>query len=81
VFYSTERLALVEEFPGANAPAYCPRCKQAIASGHPAVKCPGCGVYYHQSNELPCWTYTDVCALCPQSTALDAGYQWSPEAL
>lgn len=81
IFYSTERLASVEEYPGADATAFCPRCKQALRPNHPAVKCPGCSVFYHQSEELPCWTYSEVCALCPQVTALDSGYQWSPEGL
>jgi len=81
VFFSTERLAAVEEFPGADSAAYCPRCKQTIAPRHPAVKCPACGVFYHQSADLPCWTYADLCSLCPQATALDTGYQWTPEEL
>lgn len=81
MYYSTEKPATVEEFPGTGAAAFCPRCRQQIAAHHPAVKCPRCGVFYHQSKELPCWTYAEVCALCPQPTALDAGYQWTPEVL
>ncbi len=83
VFFSTERLAEVEEFPGADSTVYCPRCRQVIPPPprSPVVKCPGCGVFYHQSSDLPCWTYADVCSLCPQATALDTGYQWTPEAL
>ncbi len=80
VYFSTERLAAIEEFAATGPSAYCPRCKQVIAPGL-SVRCPGCGVLYHQSAELPCWTYSDVCALCPQSTDMGAGYQWSPEVL
>ena len=49
-------------------------------AGTPAVQCPACGRWFHQSAELPCWTYSDHC-LCPQPTALDCGYQWTPHGL
>jgi hypothetical protein len=81
MFFSTEVLARVEPYPGAERPASCPRCKQPITAGTPAVRCPGCGVWYHQSEDFPCWTYSETCALCPQLTALDAGYRWTPESL
>jgi hypothetical protein len=80
-FFSTERLACVEPMPAAERPVACPRCTQAIAAGSPAVRCPACGVHYHQdpAARLPCWTYHATCALCPQPTALDGGYRWTPE--
>jgi hypothetical protein len=81
LFFSTERLANVEAFPGIESTAYCPRCKQAIQLGRPSVKCPGCGVFYHQDEELPCWRYSETCALCPQATNMDAGFRWTPEEL
>jgi hypothetical protein len=81
VYFSTEQLARVEPFAPGERAAVCPRCKQAIAAGSPAVCCPQCGVWYHQSDEFPCWTYAPRCVLCPQPTALDAGYRWTPEGL
>jgi hypothetical protein len=81
MFFSTEVLARVEPYPGGERPAICPRCKRRIDTATPAVRCPQCGVWHHQSDELPCWTYSDTCALCSQPTALDAGYRWTPEAL
>ena len=45
-----------------------------------AVRCPQCGIWYHQHDQLPCWTYAPACGFCPQSTALDAGFAWTPEA-
>jgi uncharacterized protein YbaR (Trm112 family) len=81
IYFSTENLARVEPFPGAQNRLFCPRCKQAVETDHPAVRCPQCGVWYHQTDELPCWTYAQHCALCDQSTQLSAGYRWTPEEL
>jgi hypothetical protein len=79
LFFSTERLAVVEPHPVGERALYCPRCKQAIAAGTAAVRCPSCRVWHHQNEELPCWTYASTCALCPQPSALDAGFRWTPE--
>ena len=81
VFFSTERLACVESFAGAERPLTCPRCKDPVESGSKVVRCPQCGVVHHQTDELPCWTYAEHCALCPQPTALDGAYRWTPEGL
>jgi len=80
-FFSTERLARVEIFAETAADGFCPRCKQTIERGTPAVRCPGCGLWHHASNDLPCWTYAPTCAACSQETALDAGFRWTPEEL
>ena len=55
VFFATERLARVETFAGADKRIDCPRCKQEIVAGSLAVRCPapGCGRWFHQSEELP----------------------------
>lgn len=81
LYFSTESLARVEFFAGVRQALYCPRCKQEVKGETEAVKCPQCGVWYHQSEELPCWAYSETCALCPQLTDLDAGYRWTPEGL
>ncbi len=80
-WFSTETPARVEPFPDSIARGVCPRCKQTIAAGSPAVRCPGCHLWHHQSEELPCWTYAPTCAGCAHETALDAGLRWSPEDL
>lgn len=81
-YFSTETLAAVRTFAGAErGGAACPRCKQPLEEGASAVRCPQCGVWHHQTDELPCWTYAEVCALCPQPTALDAQFRWTPEEL
>ncbi|MEK6409094.1 MAG: PHD finger domain-containing protein [Acidobacteriota bacterium] len=81
LYFSTESLARVEELPGSGQTLFCPRCKQGIENASSAVKCPGCGVWHHQTEELNCWTYSEVCALCAQPTDLSAGFQWTPEEL
>ena len=81
VFFSTERLAAIEPCLSSNSPLMCPRCRQELVAGTPAVCCPACGVWHHQADGLECWTYAERCALCAHSTALDTGYQWTPEEL
>jgi hypothetical protein len=77
--FSVEELAAVESFQGAEQAIFCPRCRQEIAPGTAAVRCPCCGVWHHQHDELPCWSYAEHCALCPQVTDLESGYRWIPE--
>lgn len=81
VYFSSEALATVEDFPGSEQPLFCPRCKQEIVRGAKAVRCPQCGVWSHQTDDLPCWNYAPHCALCDQSTELGGSYRWSPEEL
>ena len=81
MFFSSESLAVVVPFPDPGKTTFCPRCKLAIAPGSPAVRCPQCGVWHHQSEELPCWVYSVSCSLCDHPTALDAGYRWVPGEL
>jgi hypothetical protein len=78
VFFSTERLAAVTIHPGDERAVFCPRCKLEIAAGSPVVRCPSCNVLHHQSDEYPCWTYGEHCALGDQPTAMDAGFRWTP---
>ena len=79
-FFSTETLPTMVSFPG-ERPVLCARCKLEILAGSPAVRCPQCRIWHHQSDESPCWTYHTTCTNCDQPTALDANYRWSPEAL
>jgi hypothetical protein len=82
IYFSTEVPAAVEVFPGFARPVVCPRCTLEIAPGtQAAVRCPNCGVWHHQSEEYPCWTYSPRCALCGQATELGIGFRWSPEEL
>ncbi len=80
-FLSTETLPCIESFPEDIGPRQCPRCRLAVEVGRPAVLCPGCAIWYHESEEFPCFTCTSTCVFCPQETALDTGFRWIPEAL
>lgn len=81
MYFSTERLARVTPCPETERAIYCQRCKTKIEPGSPAVECPRCSAWYHQTDTLPCWRYSEQCTLCPQSTDFDAGYSWHPEDL
>ena len=78
-YFSTETLATVQPFPGSDHPVFCGRCRQQIEVGTPAVSCPDCGIWYNQSAEFPCWTYSSKCTFCGHPTALDTGFSWTPE--
>ncbi|TDI46312.1 MAG: hypothetical protein E2P02_05105 [Acidobacteria bacterium] len=77
-FFSTETLAVA---PPSDVARKCPRCKRDIKAGSEAVRCPGCDVWYHQSDEWPCWTYAETCVLCEQPTQFAAGYRFNPDGL
>jgi hypothetical protein len=83
LFFSTAEVATVEPIDAPPPGLRCPRCCRSFAAGAPVVRCPGpgCGVIHHQTDDLPCWTYTGRCAVCPQSTELHEEYRWTPEGL
>lgn len=78
-YFSAETLPAAEAFPGLDRLVFCGRCRQQINALSLAVCCPGCGIWYNQSPDLPCWTYSDKCAFCGHPTALDSGFTWTPE--
>lgn len=79
LFFTTAMLARVEEFTATGRAVFCGRCRQPMQNAEMAVHCPQCGIWYHQTEKLPCWTYSPLCGFCPQSTSLDAGFVWIPE--
>lgn len=81
LFFSTEELAAVVHLPQIDRKISCPRCKQEIEPGTPAVLCPSCKIYYHQSEQLPCYTYSKNCATCDRETRLGSEYEWIPEEM
>jgi hypothetical protein len=80
VWFSTERLAHVEPFPGSVRPTRCARTKIELTPEAPAVCCPECGTWYAQSDQQPGWTYGDSCVMCRHPTDLTAGFRWIPES-
>ena len=80
-YYSTERLPTSEIFPGEEGRSLiCPRCRQEIKPGDQVVRCPQCGIYHHQYEELPCWNYCEKCSICDQDTRR-ADYGFHPMQL
>jgi len=83
LYFSTERLPQVVAFPGGSREMCCARCRNPIARDTPAVACPTCGTWCHQTEELPCWRYpgSTQCPLCDQSNDPEAGFRWTPTDL
>ncbi|MGB9620632.1 MAG: hypothetical protein ACPL7K_09490, partial [Armatimonadota bacterium] len=81
IYYTRETPASVTSFPGSDREIRCARCTAPLEPGNPSVRCPGCGLWYHESEELPCWTYAQTCAECGALTSLDGSYTWTPEDL
>jgi hypothetical protein len=79
LYFSSEQVVQIEKFELAKGqqPLNCPRCKDVIEAGTPAVKCPACGLWFHESEELglTCWSYDAKC-LCGHSTK--GGEGWKP---
>jgi len=80
MYFVSESPTRVEAFEGRGA-LPCARCQQPIESGQLSAKCPRCGLFHHQSEALPCWTYAERCSGCDHSTALDGALAWTPESL
>lgn len=80
IYFSSQRLPVIEPLPESDEPRFCPRCKSLIEAGTPAVRCVACGSWYHQSDEFPCYTYAESC-VCGYPTALDGDYRWTPHEL
>lgn len=80
IYFSREELPTVEPLPESDQALFCPRCKASIETDSPAVRCVSCGSWYHQTDEFPCWTYSESC-VCGHATAFDGNYSWTPDEL
>ncbi len=93
LFFSEEVLAAIETFPGMDRQMTCPRCKQAIGPQTPAVRCPSCGTWYHQTDTLPCYSLPvreekpgdrgakkapPQCVICGRISVLNGEYTVTP---
>jgi hypothetical protein len=79
LFFSSESVAEIQNFPGSEREIFCPRCTLPIEKGKAVVRCPKCQTLHHQDAELGCWTYAEGCAVCAHPTAMDGGFHWRPE--
>jgi hypothetical protein len=87
VYFSSESTPLVMAFrleAGARRPT-CPVCRGPVGENDPAVRCPGCGRWFHQIEASEgrrgktCWTYAATCRFCSHPSSLAGEPVWRPE--
>ena len=87
VYYSAESRPTIEPYSASaeGRPVRCPVCRDHLVEGVAAVRCPGCGRWFHQIDKAPgqpgrpCWTYADKCRFCGHPTTLSGEDVWRPE--
>jgi hypothetical protein len=79
LFYSSETIARVENYRGADV--VCPRCRLPVQAGMAIVACPGCGVIHHAAADRDCWAYAPLCAACADQPTSERELRWTPEGL
>jgi hypothetical protein len=87
LFFSAESAPAVVPFqaPAGGRVPTCPVCRGPIREGSPAVRCPGCGRWFHQGEAgagrpaKPCWTYAPSCRFCDHPTSFAAEATWRPD--
>ena len=80
-YFSTESRPVVVALPPGDRPLVCPRCTVAIEVATPAVACPRCGIWHHQTDERRCWTHGPTCTSCDGATAFDGPLRFDPAVL
>jgi len=76
VFYDAFTSPRMRAYDG--EPLDCAYCRQPIAPGMPAVRCPNCAIVFHQGDEMGCWLATEACPSCGHPTALAREPTWTP---
>jgi hypothetical protein len=79
MFYSAHSAPVVAPYSG-KVTIPCSRCRIDIRPGELAVQCPGCHLFFHQSQESPCWLHAEQC-VCEHPTALEDDNSWSPNEI
>ena len=80
LLFSAQTAPLVTAFasePDQRLPV-CAVCRGPVREGMRAVACPGCGRWFHQLDDKPCWTYAPTCRFCQHPTPLDEAATWRP---
>lgn len=75
--FSIDGPADIVPFSGVSS-VRCGRCQGGMQEGEPAVLCPRCQAWHHQTPLLSCWTYGPQCPRCGRPTT---GAAWQPEPL
>jgi len=78
IYFSTDSAPVVEPYAAGKTPVACARCGTLIRDL--SVKCPKCAAIFHQSPDLPCFTYDDHC-ICGHPTAMNDDNCWHPDEI
>jgi len=81
-FFSQESKAEVVPFKEGSEPVYCARSKSLLTEGVLSVRCPRCGLWYVETEEIPAYSYHGQPCLgpgCGRPPVL--GYAWKPEPI
>lgn len=76
LYFTEEQVAKIE-LKQDESVIFCPRCKDVIEPNTEVVRCPGCGLLYHESEKegKNCWSYDSRC-ICGHSTKFELS--WKP---
>jgi hypothetical protein len=86
ISYNGQRLYFIEEqvakieLKKDDSVVFCPRCKDVIKPNTEVVRCPGCGLLYHESEKegKNCWSYDAHC-ICGHNTKFELS--WKPPTI
>ncbi len=79
LYFSEESPAVVVPYPGKD-PVVCPRCRTSVKYQDKAVQC-RCSLFFHQTEELPCYDHAAECPACRARTSLDDSFSWTPDGV
>lgn len=76
LYFTEEQVAKIEVKQD-DSVIFCPRCKDVIKPNTEVVRCPGCGLLYHESQkeDKNCWSYDSRC-ICGHTTKFELS--WKP---
>ncbi|MHA2327178.1 MAG: hypothetical protein ACXACR_01545 [Candidatus Hodarchaeales archaeon] len=76
LYFIEEQIAEIELKQG-DSVIFCARCKDIIEPKTEVVRCPGCGLLYHESQKegKNCWSYDSRC-ICGHTTQFELS--WKP---
>jgi hypothetical protein len=79
LYFTEEQVAKIE-LKQDDSVIFCPRCKDVIKQKTEVVRCPGCGLLYHESEEedKKCWSYDTRC-ICSHTTKFEL--IWKPPTI
>jgi len=77
LYFTEEQVAKIE-LKQDDSVIFCPRCKDIIKPKTEVVRCPGCGLLYHESQKSNCWSYDTQC-ICGHATKFELS--WKPPTI